>query len=153
MLTMILKKHPAIRGVIFDLDHVHAGAKSRISEHGLTGRCETAGGDFFAEVPAADAYIMKHIIHDWSEEKCLTILRNCREAMRPDGRILIVETVLPAGDTPHQGKLQDLVMLLVPGGQERSEKEYEELLGKAGFRLRRVVPTTSVVSIVEGVPG
>jgi hypothetical protein len=73
--------------------------------------------------------------------------------MRPDGRILIVETVLPAGDTPHQGKLQDLVMLLVPGGQERSEKEYEELLGKAGFRLRRVVPTTSVVSIVEGVPG
>jgi hypothetical protein len=73
--------------------------------------------------------------------------------MRPDGRILRVETVLPAGDTPHQGKLQDLVMLLVPGGQERSEKEYEELLGKAGFRLRRVVPTTSVVSIVEGVPG
>ncbi|HEX6289825.1 MAG TPA: methyltransferase, partial [Herpetosiphonaceae bacterium] len=69
-----------------------------------------------------------------------------------DGRLLIVETVLPEGDTPHQGKLQDLVMLVFPGGQERTEKEYEQLLDKAGFRMRRVVPTTSVVSIVEGVP-
>jgi hypothetical protein len=72
--------------------------------------------------------------------------------MRPDGRLLIVETVLPEGDIPHQGKLQDLVMMVVPGGQERTELEYAALLGKAGFRLSRVVPTTSVVSIVEGVP-
>ena len=72
--------------------------------------------------------------------------------MRPDSRLLIVETVLPEGDAPHQGKLQDLVMLVFPGGQERTEAEYAALLGKAGFRLRRVVPTTSVVSVVEAVP-
>jgi cyclopropane fatty-acyl-phospholipid synthase-like methyltransferase len=97
------------------------------------------------------AYVLSHIIHDWSEEQCLTILGNCRDAMGPDGKLLIVETVLPEGDTPHQGKLQDLVMLVFPGGQERTEPEYRELLAKAGLRLTRVIPTTSVVSIVEAV--
>ena len=96
--------------------------------------------------------MLSHIIHDWSEEQCLTILGHCRRAMGPSGRLLIVETVLPEGNAPHQGKLQDLVMLVIPGGQERTEAEYAELLGKADFRLKRVVPTTSVVSIVEAVP-
>ena len=110
-------------------------------------------GSLFERIPAdADAYVLSHIIHDWSEEQCLTILGHCRKAMGPGGRLLIVETVLPEGNTPHQGKLQDLVMLVFPGGQERSEAEYKDLLGKAGFRLRRVVPTTSVVSVVEAVP-
>lgn len=99
-----------------------------------------------------DAYVLSHIIHDWNEEQCLTILGHCRAAMRPDGRLLIVETVIPEGDTPHQGKLQDLVMLVFPGGQERTEREYADLLQKAGFRLTRVVPTASVVSIVEAIP-
>ena len=96
--------------------------------------------------------MLSHIIHDWNEEQCLTILGHCRKAIKPDGRLLIVETVLPAGDTPHQGKVLDMVMLVVPGGQERTEAEYASLLGKAGFRLTRVVPTESVVSVVEAVP-
>jgi hypothetical protein len=103
-------------------------------------------------VPAGgDAYLLSHIIHDWNEEQCLTILGHCRDVIPPAGRLLIVETVLPVGDTPHQGKLQDMVMLVVPGGQERTEAEYDSLLGKAGFRLNRVVPTESVVSVVEAV--
>lgn len=110
-------------------------------------------GDFFETVPAGgDAYVLSHIIHDWNEDQCLTILGHCRKVIKADGRLLIVETVLPAGDTPHQGKIQDMVMLVFPGGQERTETEYTSLLGKAGFRLTRVVPTASVVSVVEAVP-
>ena len=96
-------------------------------------------------------YLLSHIIHDWSEDQCLTILGNCRRAMAPSGRLLIVEMVLPAGDAPHPGKMLDLVMLVGPGGQERTEREYGELLDRAGFRLTRVVPTTTPVSIVEAV--
>jgi O-methyltransferase domain len=95
---------------------------------------------------------LSHVIHDWNEEQCLAILRNCRQAMRPGSRLLIVEMVLPAGDTPHPGKLLDLAMLVMPGGQERTEDEYALLLNEAGFQLTRVVPTGSAVSIVEAVP-
>ena len=107
-------------------------------------------GSFFDTVPAGgDCYVLSHVIHDWSEEQCLTILGHCRRAINPDGRLLIVEMVLPAGDTPHPGKLLDMVMLTFPGGQERTEAEYASLLGKAGFRLNRVVPTASAVSVAE----
>ena len=102
--------------------------------------------------PAATPTCLSHIIHDWNEDQCLTILGHCRKVMKPDGRLLIVETVLPTGDTPHQGKVQDMVMLVIPGGQERTEAEYAALLGKGGFRLSRVVPTESVVSVVEALP-
>jgi hypothetical protein len=115
---------------------------------------EVASGNFFEAVPAGgDVYLLSHIIHDWSEDQCLTILRNCRKAMKPSGRLLIVEMVLPAGDVPHPGKMLDMVMLVVPGGQERTQAEYEALLAKAGFRLERVVPTESAVSVVEAFPG
>lgn len=96
--------------------------------------------------------MLSHVIHDWNEEQCLTILGHCRKAMKPDGRLLIVEMVLPAGDAPHPGKVLDMVMLVVPGGQERTEAEYTPLLCKSGFRLTRVVPPDSAVSVVEAVP-
>ena len=149
LLTMILKKHPKIRGVIFDLEHVHAGAKSRISEHGLTGRCETAGGDFFAAVPAADAYIMKHIIHDWSDEKALTILNNCHKAGLDQTKVILVEAVLTPGNEPSFAKWLDLEMLLLPGGRERTEEDFAGLFEQAGFRLTRVVQTKSPVCVLE----
>jgi hypothetical protein len=153
MLAAVLSRHPHLRGVLFDLPHVVRDAPALLKARGVEGRVTIETGSFFERVPAGgDAYLMSHIIHDWSEPQCLTILKHCRDAMRPDGRLLIVETVLPEGDVPHQGKLQDLVMMVVPGGQERTEPEYAQLFGKAGFRLNRVVPTTSVVSIVEGVP-
>jgi len=101
-------------------------------------------------VPAGgDAYLLSHIIHDWSEPQCLTILGNVRKALKPGGRLLLIEMVLPPGNAPHPGKMLDIMMLVGPGGQERTEAEYGDLLGKAGFRLRRVVPTASAVSVVE----
>jgi hypothetical protein len=153
MLAALLTRHPQLHGVLFDLPHVVGGAPALLKERGVDTRVRIETGSFFENVPAgADAYLLSHIIHDWSEEQCLTILGHCRRAMGAHGRLLIVETVLPEGDTPHQGKLQDLVMLLFPGGQERTAREYEVLLEKAGFRLQRIVPTTSVVSIIEAVP-
>jgi hypothetical protein len=153
MLAALLTRHPGLRGVLFDQPHVVGAAPALLKERGVEARVEIETGSFFEGVPAGgDAYLLSHIFHDWTEEQCLTILGHCRRAMGSKGRLLIVETVLPEGDTPHQGKLQDLVMLLFPGGQERTEREYGALLEKAGFRLQRVVPTTSVVSIVEAVP-
>jgi len=153
MLAALLSRHAGLRGILYDLPHVVRDAPALLKARGVESRVTIESGSFFERVPAgADAYVLSHIIHDWSEEQCLTILGNCRRAIGPNGRLLIVETVLPEGDTPHQGKLQDLVMLVFPGGQERTEAEYAELLGKANFRLQRVVPTTSVVSIVEAVP-
>jgi hypothetical protein len=100
-----------------------------------------AGGSFFDRVPSGgDAYLLSHVIHDWTENHCLTILGNCRRAMNSGSRLLIIEMVLPAGDTPHPGKMVDMMMLVGPGGQERTEQEYTTLLGKAGLRLTRVCP-------------
>jgi hypothetical protein len=153
MLAAVLSRHPDVRGVLFDLPHVLRDAPALLKARGVDARVTLEAGSFFERVPVGgDAYLLSHIIHDWSEEQCLTILGHCRTAMGPKGRLLIVETVLPEGNAPHQGKLQDLVMLVFPGGQERTEAEYVALLGKAGLALRRAVPTTSVVSVVEAVP-
>lgn len=153
LLAAILGRHSGPRGVLFDRPHVVADAPALLEARGVAGRVTIEPGDFFQGIPAGgDVYLLSHIIHDWNEQQCLTILGHCRRAMKPDGRLLIIETVLPPGDTPHQGKVQDMVMLVVPGGQERTEAEYHSLLGKAGLRLNRVVPTESVVSIVEAVP-
>ena len=153
MLAAILSQHEGPRGVLYDRPHVVSDAPTLLKARGVQARVTIEPGDFFERVPAGgDAYLLSHIIHDWNEEQCLTILGHCRNAITPDGRLLIVETVLPTGDTPHQGKVQDMVMLVVPGGQERTEAEYASLLGKARFGLTRVVPTESIVSVVEAVP-
>ncbi len=153
MLAAILSVHAAPRGVLFDRPHVVRDAPTLLKTRGVAERVTIEPGNFFESVPpGGDAYILSHIIHDWNEDQCLTILGHCRKAMRQDARLLIVETVLPPGDTPHQGKWQDMVMLAFPGGQERTEAEYASLLGKAGFRLQRVVPTETVVSVVEALP-
>ncbi len=153
LLATILSRHPGPRGVLFDMAHVVAEAPPLLKAHGVEDRVTIEAGSFFDTVPAGgDCYLLSHIIHDWNEEKCLTILGHCRKAIKPGGRLLIIEMVLPAGDTPHPGKVLDMVMLVFPGGQERTEAEYGALLGKAGFRLNRVVPTASAVSVVEAVP-
>jgi hypothetical protein len=153
MLSTILGRHAGPRGILFDMPHVVRDAPAFIQQRGLTERIRIEPGSFFESVPAgADAYILSHIIHDWNEEQCVAILDNCRRAMNPHGRLLLVEMVLPSGDTPHPGKMLDMVMLVTPGGQERTAAEYSALLDKAGFRLTRVVPTASPVSIVEAVP-
>jgi hypothetical protein len=153
LLATILERHPRPRGVLFDLPHVIRDASQTLAARPVSGRVTLEAGDFFQAVPAGgDAYLLSHIIHDWDEGRCVTLLDNCRRAMGPRGRLLIVEMVLPSGDVPHPGKLLDMLMLVGPGGQERTEMEYRVLLGKAGFSLNRVVPTQSPVSVVEASP-
>jgi hypothetical protein len=150
LLATILAKHPHTRGILYDLPHVVRDAPALLQSHGVADRVTIQSGSFFDHVPpVGDAYLLSHIIHDWSEEQCLTILGHCRRAMRPGSRLLIVEMVLPPGNTPHPGKMLDLMMLVGPGGRERTEQEYVALLAKADLRLTRVVPTASAVSIVE----
>ena len=150
-ISEILTKHSKMKGVLFDLPHVIERAKERIHASGLSGRCKLVTGSFFDSVPeGADAYILRHIIHDWDEEKCLSILRNCHRSMPPASRLLVIESVIPPGNKPFHGKFLDLVMLLIPGGMERTENKYRSLLERAGFELTRIVPTGTEISIVEG---
>jgi len=151
LLSRILVANPALKGILFDMPHVIAGADNLLETQGTRERIERVSGDFFREVPAADAYIMKHIIHDWDDERSVLILKNIHAAMKDGGRVLIVETVVPETNEPHYSKLLDLEMLVSPGGRERTPGEYRELLARAGFRLTQIVPTKSPFSIVEAV--
>jgi hypothetical protein len=154
LLTTILQAFPQVRGVLHDLPHVAAQARELIASRGLSDRCTVNEGNFFDELPAGgDAYMLSHIIHDWDEASCLKILGACRRVMKPGSRLLIVEMVIPPGNDFHPGKLSDMIMLaFTPGGCERTAAEYGALFEKAGFKLTRVVPTASPVSVVEAVP-
>ncbi|AZK97384.1 MULTISPECIES: methyltransferase [Streptomyces] len=150
LLREVLTAHPNVRGVLFDRPHVLPG--HRLDVPATSGRWELAAGDFFESVPpGAETYVLKRILHDWEDEQCVTILRNCREAMAPGGRVLVVDSVLPTGNTPHQGKGLDLMMMASLVGQERTEAEFEELFRAAGLHLTRVILTETVPSVVEGV--
>ena len=150
LLATILQANPHLRGVLYDLPHVAEQARALIAERGLADRCTVVEGDFFESAPTGgDAYMMSHIIHDWTEARCLKILENCRRVLSPSGRLLLVEMVIPPGNDFHPSKVLDMIMLLFTGGQERTEAEYAALLAKAGLTLRRVVPTASPVSVVE----
>ena len=153
VLTAILQKYPSMKGVLFDLDHVIAGAVPKIAAQGLGARVSTTSGDFFKAVPpGGDAYIMKHIIHDWDDEKAATILANIRKVLPKDGRVILIESVIPTGNEPGLGKIIDLEMLVMPGGRERTEQEFRDLFDRAGFTLTRVVHTKSPLSVVEAKP-
>jgi hypothetical protein len=153
LLGAILTANPNVRGVVFDAPSVAAGTTKAIRDAGLADRCRAEGGDFFQEVPAGgDAYILKHIIHDWNDAKATDILRTCRRAVPPTGKLILVEIVIPKAGEPSFGTLLDLEMLVICDGKERTEAEYRDLLAGAGFRLTRVVPTEAPVSLVEAVP-
>ena len=152
MLAAVLSSHSGPRGILFDRPHVLQEAPALLDESSVTNRVTIEPGNFFEGVPTgADAYVLSHILHDWNEDQCLTILGHVRNAMNPAGRLLIIEMLIPPGDTPHPGKMLDMAMLVQFGGQERTSAEYGLLLSKAGFRLARVVPTRSAASIVEAV--
>lgn len=153
LLGTILNANPHMRGVLLDRPQVVPDAQRNLSAAGVADRCQIIGGDFLEAVPGGgDVYMVSHCIHNWDESDCVRILANCRRAMQPEGRLLIIEAVVAPGDEPDPTKILDLVMLLVPGGQERSQEEYRILLQKAGFRLTRVVPTRTSASIIEAVP-
>ncbi len=142
-LCAILERHPNLKGTLFDLPHVVAKARDFVESAGLQDRCSLVGGTFLQSVPkGADAYFMKHIIHDWDDERCLQLLRNCHAAMPTHAKLLVCEKVLAEGNAASFTRLMDLVMLLnTPGGRERTEPEYRSLFEEAGFRLTRAIPT------------
>jgi len=153
LLATILRQHKRMRGVLFDLPHVAAGAAATFARTGVTARVRVESGDFFRELPSgADAIIMKHIIHDWDDDSATRILQTCHRALGSKGKVLIVDAVLPPGNTPHFGKLLDLEMLaLTPRGRERTRAEFAKLLRGAGFKLSRVIATAGPLSILEAV--
>ena len=152
-LSTILKAYPAIKGVLAEMPAVIDGARRHIEASHLTDRCEVVPIDFFESVPAGgDAYVMKRVIHDWDDDRSITILRNCHQAMAGAGKLLLVEMIIPPGNDPGFGKWLDIAMLVYSGGCERTEKEYRDLLTAAGFRLTRIVSTRSPASVIEAAP-
>jgi O-methyltransferase domain len=152
LLATVLGRTPKLKGTLFDAPHVIEGAKEGPLKPFLS-RCTLVGGDMFASVPAgADAYMMKHIIHDWPDERCIQLLKLCRKAVNPGGRLLVVDCVIALGNDFSPAKFLDLQMLLFPGGQERTEKQFRELFTASGWRLNRVVPTAAGEAVVEGFP-
>jgi hypothetical protein len=154
LLAAILPAAPAARGVVFDLPRLRAAAEARIAAAGLAGRWAFVGGDFFTdELPGGDAYLLKHVLHDWDDERAVAILRAVRRAAPAHARLLAIERLLPAGDAPAlETAMLDIGMLVVAGGRERTAAEYAALYARAGFRLTRVVDTGSPFSLIEGAP-
>jgi ubiquinone/menaquinone biosynthesis C-methylase UbiE len=156
LLAGILQANPGLRGVLFDQPHVIERARKKIGELGLAERCALAGGDFFKELPGGcDAYIFKHVIHDWNDEQAAAILRSCYRAAKPGAKLLIVEGVYPVhidqSETSKGVTGNDVNMLVCTSGRVRSEAEFRALFDSAGFRFSRIVSTQSRVSVVEGV--
>ena len=151
-LTTILHVNPAMKGVLFDLPEVVSRANLR--EATIADRCEIVGGDFFASVPkGGDAYVIKQIMHDWPDELCIKILQNCHKAVATDGRLLVIDAVISSDNAPDINKFIDLHMLvLTPGGRERTEADFRSLFKAGGFRLTRIIPTPTLFKIIEGKP-
>lgn len=151
LLSFVLHKHPQMKGMLYDLPGVAERARANFKSAGVADRCQVRGGSFFESIPAgADAYLMRHIIHDWNDEQATTILKNVHRVLPDHGRLLVIEGVIPSGNDPCFGKLLDLTMLVIPGGKERTEEEYRQLFAASGFELTRIVPTAAEVCIIEG---
>jgi SAM-dependent methyltransferase len=154
LLTALLNAFPHLRGLVFDLPHVIEQAREQIAVAHLTGRCTVLGGDFFETVPSgADACLLKSVLHDWDDENCIRILKNCRRALQPGGRLLVIDAVI--GDEKSNGtfaKLLDVQMLIEQRGRERTAGEFQALLAAAGFSLNRVIRLPTIQDLVEAVP-
>ena len=152
LIAAILARHPGLSGVLFDSHHIASGAAEILRKAGVEKRCRVESGDFFRGIPkGGDIYILKAVIHNWDDEKAVTILRNCGEAMEYSARIVLVERVLGRSGNAAAG-VMDLHMLVIHGGKERTRGEYKSLLEAAGFELDKVVETPSGLSLIEGVP-
>jgi hypothetical protein len=152
LLATILARNPHLKGTLYEVPHVVEGCRNGPLTPWME-RCTLASGDMFSSVPAgADAYIMKHIIHDWPDDLCVKILTACQQGVNPGGKLLVVDNVIQPGNDFSPGKFLDLQMLIFPGGCERTEKQFRDLFAAAGWRLSRIIPTAAADSIVEGVP-
>jgi SAM-dependent methyltransferase len=148
LLLAALRARPGLHGVLFDRTEVLPG--NVLGQLGEEDRWDLVAGDFFESVPAGDLYLLKNVLHDWSDEQCVRILENCRRAMRPGGRVLAVDAVIAPDNEPHFGKTTDMFMMLLVPGRERGRGEFEDLFHRAGLRVTRVLPTPGAVSLVEG---
>jgi hypothetical protein len=152
ILSLILRKYPEMRGILFDLPAVIEGAPNFIKSYGLENRIDVRTGDFFEAIPdGADAYLLKHILHDWCDEDCLRILKNIYAVAGSDTKLLIVDAVIGAGNEREFGKILDIYMLVHLRGKERTHSEWKELLNAAGFQLTQVVSTPSFAHVIEAV--
>ncbi|MCX5334681.1 methyltransferase [Streptomyces sp. NBC_00140] len=149
LLLEVLRHNPGLRGVLYDQPHVLAGHRLDVEE--TAGRWSVAEGDFFTAVPPGDVHLLKRILHDWEDDRCVTVLERCREAMAPGGRILVVDAVVPRDNAPHQAKTLDLLLMSALVGRERTEADFAALFAAAGLRISRIVPTPTVLSVVEAV--
>jgi len=148
----VLETNPHLRGVLFDRPHVVADATA-LRVGGAAERCEILSGDFFESVPpGCDAYILKRVLPGFDDDRCLAVLGVCRAAMPAHARLLGIEALMSTGDEPHPSKISDLLMMVQGEGRERTEAEYRELYGSAGFEIRRVIPTGTTLFILESVP-
>jgi hypothetical protein len=153
LLAGILRQASGARGVLYDSAFATADAGMALEGAGVASRCTIENGTYFESLPASgDAYVLKHILHDFPESECLAVLKNVREAIAPDGAMLVIEYVLPGNNQRHIGNIIDLWLLVLLGAKERTKPQYSELFARAGFRLTRAVPTTSPVSVIEAVP-
>jgi hypothetical protein len=151
LLAEILKLYPAVRGTLFDLPQVIRNPTA-LRELPVK-QWSTLSGDFFRSVPkGADAYVLKRILHDWSDEQCVRILRCCRAAMAHHARLVVVDAVLPPGNVAHPGKVMDILMLIFAEGRERTQQEFKALFEQADLQLTRIKTTASTLSIVEAIP-
>lgn len=152
VLGAILQQQPAARGILFDIPPVIEDAPAMLDSYGVRDRVDLVSGDFTESVTVvADCYILKHIIHDWYDDKDEKILRNIRASMPDSAKLLIIDAIVPGPGEPHFSKFLDLEMLMLPGGKERTEEEFRSLLANSGFELTRVVPTQSNVCVIEAV--
>ena len=146
-----LERDDSRTGAIFDIPNVATDVQKRLAAAGFSDRCEVIAGDFFKSIPVkADAYFLRHILHDWNDDECRTILRNIAAECEPGNRVLVAECVVAGPNAPDIGKLFDMEMMLFLSGKERTEDEYRELLESTGFEFAGVTPTNSIISVVEG---
>jgi hypothetical protein len=153
LICNILKEHPHLQGTVLELESTIKDKELLWAEKmGMADRCRYLAGDMFRDVPRSDAYIMKMILHDWSDDECVRILSNIQKAAPAGGRVLIVEHVVPGPEVPHFSKLFDIHMMCALTGRERTEKEYAELLKKAGLDyVQTHYPPSKTIGVIEGV--
>lgn len=150
LLAGVLEANPAARGVLTDLPHVIADAPRALAALGIGDRVVAVAGDFFEAVPEGDVYLLKQVLHDWNDDQCVALLRNCARAMRPGGKVVVVEMVVPEDGTPSLAQIMDLNMLVMLPGRERTVTEFSALFRAAGLSAANVTPTHSPFSLVEG---
>jgi O-methyltransferase domain len=154
-ITAILRAHPSVHGILTELDRALPGARAHLAANGIADRCDVLSLDFFTDpLPSgAGGYLLAHVIHNWDDERALAILRAARAAIPRDGRLLLVESIIPDDDAPHLAKDLEIRVLTITSGGERTESEYARLLTEAGFRPEPTVPLGPIESLMMGVPG